>query len=654
MKRFFFTLFLTTCMVLANAQTIIPIKKGSGAFSKSLEKITINKNGANRISPQKAASLDNTELWGYYLRDVDNLGAIGVQTPATYWAGYFVPGDGVLKDATINGVNLPIYSKTNMKDVSIWISEDLETNVVSQTVDTSTLNDLSYNVIALDEPFEIPENGIFIGVKFTISSIKYNSDMYPILIDGIPGNLNSCIMKFKSSTTEDDWYDYNSMFGSFAMQLFCSNITKTERYAYIKMTDNASSLAGGDVNLPVMIASEGSEGVKSIDYIVDINGDKQSRHLELSTPIEGGFGKTGVETIGFTAPLTLGVYTATINIDKVNGMPNSASSNSISVKGKTLSKIVTRKTVVEEFTGTGCGYCPRGWVGMEQLKEKKENFIGIAFHQYDTADPMFVKNYIHCSYLGITGAPGCSIDRVQTLDPYYGSSNSTPLGILDDFDYYNSVLPEVDINVSGVFNQDSTEVNINADIEYLTEGEGYSIVYVLTADGLSGTTATWRQSNYYYSTSPTGEEYLDQFCKNGKYGQSYVFLTFNDVMIGSSYDEDGNNLAADISEKANAGTKISASHKVAMPVKASLKNAINNDKVYAVAFVLTSDGNIANAAKAKVEGDNTNGIENAVSSVLDLKETARYNAAGQKISVPQKGLNIIKLSNGKTIKINVR
>ena len=48
------------------------------------------------------------------------------------------------------------------------------------------------------------------------------------------------------------------------------------------------------------------------------------------------------------------------------------------------------------------------------------------------------------------------------------------------------------------------------------------------------------------------------------------------------------------------------------------------------------------------------GIENAVKSVeTDAKaeETERYNVSGQRISSPQKGLNIVKMSDGTTRKV---
>ena len=44
----------------------------------------------------------------------------------------------------------------------------------------------------------------------------------------------------------------------------------------------------------------------------------------------------------------------------------------------------------------------------------------------------------------------------------------------------------------------------------------------------------------------------------------------------------------------------------------------------------------------------------SLSSSTDAVEVARYNAAGQRISRPVKGLNIIKLSDGKVIKHVVR
>lgn len=644
MKKFFVSLALVAFSVFASAQVVIPVHKGQGLFSKSNEKIVLN----NGSKPNRAASLDDTTLWGYYLGGFDEVSGVGIQAAATYYAGYFVPGDGVLSGASINGVNLPIWTKTYMSNVSIWISEDLETNIVEKSIATTSLKQAAYNAIALDEPFAIPETGVFVGVKFTISYVLQDGDAFPVLCGG-DAYENSLVMKFSSRDGSADWADYSSNFGSFAMQLFCSDLTLPERSAYFKSATPTYSLPGAEANLSAVIASDGSEDINSIDYIVEINGNVTSKHLDLETPIAGGISKTGNVTLSFTAPEEYGVYTANISIEKVNGEDNPASEKVLSVVNKVVTKVATRRTVVEEFTGTGCGWCPRGWAGMENLKETKENFIGIAFHKFNSNDPMYVANYFPTGSLGIDGAPGCAMDRkLLGIDPYYGSGNS----IIEDFDYCNSLYPDVDVTVSGQFNDDFTSVDITTDIEYLTDGGKYSVVYVLTADSLKGTTSAWRQQNYYYSYSPTGDPLIDQFCRGGKYGQSSVALTFNDVMINSSYNNSGVNQAPALTGEAVAGETVSCSYTLNMPTKATLKDAINNNEVYAVVLVIASDGTIANAARAKVT--NSTGIQSVIVTDTNSKKATRYNAAGQIINAPQKGLNIIKDSNGKTTKVLVK
>lgn len=648
MKKIFISTMLAMLCTFAGAQVVIPVHEGESLLKKSTEKMMLNTSKTRLAPSAKAASLDGTTLWGYHLGGIEETAAIGIEAPATYYAGYFVPGDGILKGSSINGVNLPIYSATRMTNVSVWISEDLETDIVSQKVDAKNFTSNAYNAVALDEPYVIPETGVFVGVKFTITRVIDEGDGYPILCGGAP-NKNSMILKFTSADGSEDWYDYSNDFGmSYAMQLFCSNLTLPERHAYFTSATSVTTLSGAEVSLPVTISSDGAEGVSSIDYVVEINGNKTSKHIDLSAPIAGGFGQIGSAVLSFTAPEAYGTYTANISIEKINGNTNDASGNVLPVINKVVTKIVDRRTVVEEFTGTGCGWCPRGWAGMELLKETKEKFIGIAFHQFNTSDPMYVPNYCDAYLLGISGAPGCAMDRkLLGIDPYYGSYYS----IIDDFDYCNALLPDVDVTVTGTFNADNTAVDITANVEYLTEGEDYTVAYVLTADGLSGTSSAWAQGNYYAQYPSQGDPLIDQFCQGGTYGTSSVYLTFNDVMIGSSYSEDGiTNLAPALDGEIKAGTTATGTYTVAMPTKTALKNAINNDEVYAVVLVIASDGTIANAARAKVTANDGNDATGIVNAAANAEETVRYNTAGQMISAPQKGLNIIKLSNGKTVK----
>jgi hypothetical protein len=97
-----------------------------------------------------------------------------------------------------------------------------------------------------------------------------------------------------------------------------------------------------------------------------------------------------------------------------------------------------RKVVVEELTGTACGWCPRGLVGMKMLRDLYgDRFIGVAVHQFNATDPMYTPDYadIDWSDGGSKGAPCCMIDRNgEIIDPFYGSAGGMR-DVAKDFGY---------------------------------------------------------------------------------------------------------------------------------------------------------------------------------------------------------------------------
>ena len=300
-----------------------------------------------------------------------------------------------------------------------------------------------------------------------------------------------------------------------------------------------------------------------------------------------------------------------------------------------LSKAVARRTVVEEYTGTGCGWCPRGWVGMEKLKrDYPETFIGIAFHKYNTSDPMYVANYYSTQALGISGAPGCNMNRRMEMDPYYGTYN----GIWNDFEAFNAELPAVDVSLTATWNSDKTAVDIKTSVEPLTKDLGFTVAYVLTADNLSGTTSAWKQANY-YASNYTKSQFPDdpelaEFARGGSKGQSSVALTFNDVMIGSSYNNSGKNLATAIpgADQAQLGTVYQGNYSVAMPTKATLKEAIQLNKVFANVLVISNaTGEILNAARIAITEKDT---PDPVDPELSYSETAFEVEEGSDFTAP--------------------
>ena len=92
-----------------------------------------------------------------------------------------------------------------------------------------------------------------------------------------------------------------------------------------------------------------------------------------------------------------------------------------------------------------------------------------------------------------------------------------------------------------------------------------------------------------------------------------------------------------------------------MPNKKLLKEAITRtgyNKLAVIAMIINNEGKIDNAAKFYLS--DPVGIGGISENNGELREVARYTIDGRKISVPQRGLNIVKLSDGSTIKILVK
>ena len=104
------------------------------------------------------------------------------------------------------------------------------------------------------------------------------------------------------------------------------------------------------------------------------------------------------------------------------------------------------------------------------------------------------------------------------------------------------------------------------------------------------------------------------------------------------------------------GKVVSNTYKLKLPKKAIIAEAIKKagyNKLAVIAMIIRNDGKIENAAKFNLSNDPA-GIEGISEYKGELKEVARYTIDGLRISAPQRGLNILKLSDGSTIKILVK
>jgi len=144
-----------------------------------------------------------------------------------------------------------------------------------------------------------------------------------------------------------------------------------------------------------------------------------------------------------------------------------------------------KAVIVEEATGTWCGWCPRGAVALERFTAKYPGkFIGIAVHN---GDPMVVSEYD--DGLGATGFPNAVVNRGTFVDPgqveapFISLIQQPSFAILEQGAAWDPDTRQLDISmkVTGLF-------NLN---------ENYKVNVAITEDGVMGDAAGYAQANYY-------------------------------------------------------------------------------------------------------------------------------------------------------------
>lgn len=193
--------------------------------------------------------------------------------------------------------------------------------------------------------------------------------------------------------------------------------------------------------------------------------------------------------------------TINVSINAANGGPDDdASNNNGQTLHNTLSQATNKAVVIEEGTGTWCGWCPRGAVAMDYMVSTYPNdFIGIAVHN---GDPMTVTAYDNGA--DISGFPGCNVDRVL-LDASVSQSAFQQ--------YYNDrVNLGVPANIGATVSGTGSSVTIDASATFYTpvSSANFRLGVVIVENGVTGTTSGYAQANYYSggSTAMGGYESL--------------------------------------------------------------------------------------------------------------------------------------------------
>lgn len=537
-------------------------------------------------------------------------------------------------------VAAPVLQKSKSLDMTLFITYDLTADPVAEidfNTKGSTLNrdgsiTTKYEVVELPESFTI-EAGKPFYVGYSTPTAK--SGDYPISYDGIPYDGIGLVYTCKENDYE--WEDGTGELGSTCVYVGLDE-PANDMVRILQASIPGQIPDGGSLEAQVYFYNIGGNDVTSLTATTTI-GEQESSSFTASKDTETLYKPANNQAVAGDVPshseglalvqapvLTTGVLPVSITLDKINGnnnlwTPNDVIGSIIVLKEGTGYQ---RNVVIEEGTGTWCGWCVRGYVGMEYMAEKYTDgtYIGIAVHSGDAMEsesysPM-VQNYF-------SGFPSAVVNRSILIDP-----NADEL----ETAYLNSVaMPayaKIDVNVDAI---DGSNLKLTSSSEFALS-EPCLVAYVLKEDNVG----PYSQSNYY---AGGGSGAMGGFENKGQ----SVRLRFNEV-ARDIFDAFGleESLPADI----EPGKEYTHSAEI------SLENVKDIEKGTLVAMIINQkDGSIVNASQVKLNVTGVDGVKaEASSKVSASKGLISVSGADNAVVYTLDGRRVAEIAANSSVAVN--
>lgn len=422
--------------------------------------------------------------------------------------------------------------------------------------------------------------------------------------------------------------------------------------AAIFAIDDARSFSGKKGYARLSIASMGTDSIRSLEYTVENAGETKTYNVDLT----GQYGlqymtQTQID-LPIDMPATTGRSNANITVTRVNGVADEYTKKTenegplpiISLPAESYRRI----PVFEEFTSTGCMWCPYGIAAFNKLADSTDvsKSVKVAIHGAfgRTADPLTCSDYdAYYSYFG-TSLPTVLLNREMTLHP--------SVGFIEPFKYINSQPCEASLSVTGTNGlagpNIKTAVKFNIDVP----ANQYALAYVLTEDGVSGVSQVngFGYINYLYTYQGQKDEDTKntiEAWKKDPYLWALASASYNAKTGTSKFDMDyvarafsdaGENEAG-ILPALKAGEEWTNSYNLKWPK--NLTPAVNKGNCsVAVYLVDASTGKIVTGCQTKLGETNT--VDETMTGINDV--TVANNAADAQISTVD-GAFVVKAHN---------
>lgn len=553
----------------------------------------------------------------------------------------------------IKAVRFPINPDTkHATDFKVWLTRNL--TVANSAVSPDIcINPADYkegwsNMMVegtLATPFVI-DGPLYVGFSMTMTEADKLADSYPVLIIDRPTEVGCWIHTTRSYRKFQDFSESDAI-SSAALIVLDDETVPSYAATLSPSTPDVYIGAEDPTAVSFRLCNNGIESITDVDLRVTATDPATGqvvatteRHHTLGRTLAGGH-IGGSQSVSFMleAPENQGDFRMTSTVTAVNGRPNEDVAPTNESTLHVIAFSPHRRPLVEEYTGTWCGWCPRGYVGLEHMKEiYGDEFVGIAYHNEDKMAIMQEYPATKVTF------PTAWIDRAFETDPYLGDTNA-PFGIQDKWLERAAMHTEANIDVDATLSADGKSLVVTSTTRFVRDvanaSSKYRIAYFMTADGFSD----YQKNSYDPSHAGSCGEDMAIFLQ----GDQTVKLTYYDIVVATS---DLNGVSGSIPSTVKAGREYT--HKYTFRLadaknlsgQALMTKGITPNAV--VALIDTETGEVVNAAKMSYS--HITGIDTVLADPTTDAHLGTFDLYGRRIELPAEGSAATGIHNGIVIK----
>lgn len=552
--------------------------------------------------------------------------------------------------AAVESVSFPWLVTDGVSDVRIWLSKTLTVENKTNVPDVMELSAVYADgkmSATLPDPYKMDEEGVYVGISFTVEQKETQEQKTPVATVAAGDMFGTGFWIHTSSTYGNRWKDiaaerralpvFEVTLTDVSPRAVCIRLAEGERYAVV----------GEESEVPMEVVSYGADPIETLT-LSDVSGSL-SGQLTVGMDAETEYYFGYPVRCGLTLPPVeaTGRHDIELSVEKVNGEPNSLAADRIPLILHVCSSRPEHLPLFEEYTGTGCGYCPRGALGMEKLKEMYgDRFVCVAYHISDIMSIAEMEDYPNYA----PAQPDAFLDRYVKTDPYFGPDIASGRFLVDEvWEAQASLFTPAHFSAACRWaDEDRTVIDITSGVRFVRDYDDvdFRIAYILAGDGLRGATSAWAQGNYY-----SGE--------TGRWPAEFDFLVEAPrIMVNMTYDHVALCMPEMRGVPGSLPASIKADESMEHSYSIALENAVNlkgesliqdKNQLYVVAVLLdASTGRVINSAIAR-PGDTAVGQ-------LPASDTASeyFTLQGVRTYTPKHGVYIEKHKDGSARKVMIK